>query len=262
MAVRLPIELSTASLGHRGTFNSAQTNVRNVVGCCRFGIDAGSAKMHFSLNRRGITLQKNLTILIGIVATATITTTACARDTSESAMRVLERTKTTSATYSMYLWNRVAKPGQPVLEEASVEFHKGDFHRVETPRDRIVANCREQTGFYLSVVSGEIIEGPKVAAVACGINTNFPFISVDLLPDVRTDFGTAQRVRVVDAENIRVYDVLQNGALVQTTYTENRPGGSLLIVTQAIRLDDVVPDEGMFTKASLATRFLPDKLEQ
>ena len=162
----------------------------------------------------------------------------------------------------MYLWNRVTKPAEPVLEEGSAEFHTGDLHRVETPRDRIVADCRAQTGAYLSIASGEIVEGPKVAAAACGINTNFPFKSVELLPDIRTKFGIAQRVQVIDNENIREYDVLQNGALVRTAYTENRPGGSLLIVTEAVLLEDTVPDNAMFTRAALTKSYLPSDLKR
>ena len=162
----------------------------------------------------------------------------------------------------MYLWNRVTKPGEPVFEEGSVEFHKGDLHRVETPRDRIVADCRTRTGFYLSVESGEIIEGPKVAAAACGINTNFAFKSIQLLRDVRTKFGMAQRVQVVDNENVRQYDVLQNGALVRTRYTENRRGGSLLIVTEALRLNNTVPDDAMFSMGTLTKSYLPSYIKR
>lgn len=200
--------------------------------------------------------------LLGVIAaTSFFVSTAYAQDSSVAASAVLERTKTTTATYSMYLWNRVTNPGKPIFEEASAEFHKGDLHRVETPRDRIVANCRARTGFYLSVESGEIIEGSKVAAAACGINTNFPFRSIELLSDIATRFGTAQRVRAVDAENVREYDVLKNGALVRTTYTENPPGGSLLIRTHAIRLDATVPDDAMFTRESLTKRYLPSDLK-
>ena len=198
------------------------------------------------------------TKVLSIVATGSLfVSAACAQDSSEAAKVVLERTKTTTSTYSMYLWNRVTKPGASVLEEGSAEFHEGDLHRVETPRSRSVADCRLRTGAYLSVASGEIVEGPNVAAAACGINTNFPFNSVELLPDVRTKFGVAQRVRVTDNENIREYDVLQNGALVRTTYTENRPGGSLLIVTEAVRLYYTVPDDAMFTRNALTKSYLP-----
>lgn len=202
-------------------------------------------------------------MLLSIVAIGIIFVSAAdAQSSSEAARAVVERTKTTSSTYTLYLWNRVTNPGEPVLEEGSAEFHKGDLHRFETPRDRIIADCRARTGAYLSVESGEIIEGPKVAAAACGINTNFPFKSVELLPDQQTKFGVAQRVRVIDNENIREYHVLKNGALVRTTYTENRPGGSLLVVTEAVRLEETVPDDVMFTRAALTKSYLPSDIKR
>ncbi len=88
---------------------------------------------------------KKCTMLLGIVAVGSIVVSAaCAQSSSEAARAVVERTKTTSSTYTLYLWNRVTIPGEPVLEEGSAEFHKGDLHRFETPRDRIIADCRAQ----------------------------------------------------------------------------------------------------------------------
>lgn len=201
--------------------------------------------------------------LSGFVAAAALSCcVAAARDTSEAAKAVLERTKTTTSTYSLYLWNRITRPGEPAFEEGSAEFHKGNLHRVETPRDRVVADCKAKLGFYLSSASVEIVEGPKVAAAACGIDTNSPFLSIELLPDVPTRFGTAQRVRVVDANTVREYDVLGNGALVRATYTENRPGGSQLIVSEAVRLENTVPDDAIFSRDSLAKSFLPKDLKR
>lgn len=211
-------------------------------------------------SKRGTEVLK---LLFGIVpATLTACTPATAGEDNAAALAVLERTKTASATYTIHIWNRVTNPNEPAFEEASAEFHKGELHRIETPRDRVVADCRAQTGAHLSVETGEITEGPRIAAFACGINTNFPMLSIELLPDVETKFGVAQRVRVTDKQNIREYSILENGALAKTTYTENRPDGQVLIVAEAILLDDRVPENMMFDKASLERRYLPANVQR
>lgn len=199
----------------------------------------------------------------GIVA---VTLAACspaiAVEDNSAALAVLERTKTANATYTIYIWNRVTNPNEPAFEEASAEFHKGDLHRIETPRDRVVADCRAQTGAHLSVETGEITEGPRIAAFACGINTNLPMLSIEILPDVETEFGVARRVRVIDEQNVREYSILENGALARTTYTEARPNGRVIIVAEAILLEDSVPEDMMFDKESLGRRYLPADVQR
>lgn len=187
---------------------------------------------------------------------------AIAGDDNAAALAVLERTKTTRATYTIHIWNRVTNPGKPAFEEASVEFHKGDLHRIETPRDRVVADCRAKTGAHLSVETGEITEGPEIAAFACGINTNFPILSIEILPNAETKFGVAQRVRVADKQNIREYSILENGALAKTTYTENRIAGQVLVVAEATLIENSVSEHVMFDKASLGRRYLPTSAER
>lgn len=209
---------------------------------------------------RGI---EGLKSFLGIVAaTLSACTSATAGDDNAAALAVLERTKTTRATYTIYIWNRVTNPNNPAFEEASAEFHKGDLHRIETPRDRVVADCRAQTGAHLSVETGEITEGPTIAASACGINTNLPILSIELLSDIETKFGAAQRVRVTDKQNVREYSILENGALARTTYTENRAAGQVLIVAEAVLLENSVPEDLMFDKASLGRRYLPTDVQR
>lgn len=206
---------------------------------------------------------KGLKSFLGILAATHLAcSSAIAGDDNAAALAVLERTKATRATYTIHIWNRVTNPDKPPFEEASVEFHKGDLHRIETPRDRVVADCRAKTGAHLSVETGEITEGPEIAAFACGINTNFPILSIELLPNVETKFGVAQRVRVADKHNVREYSILENGALAKTTYTENRIAGRVLIVAEATRIENSVPEDAMFDKASLGRRYLPTGAER
>ena len=86
---------------------------------------------------------------------------------------IIARSKLTREMYAVYFWNRIERPGQQPEEEWSAEFNSGDLHRVETPRDRIVADCAASTGTYLSLSTGKVITGPQVAGVACGIRAAF-----------------------------------------------------------------------------------------
>lgn len=54
---------------------------------------------------------------------------------------VIDRSKATQATYAVYNWNELPRDGQ-LVQEWSAEFHSGDKHRVETLRDRLIADCK------------------------------------------------------------------------------------------------------------------------
>lgn len=207
-------------------------------------------------------LQK-LAIVSGIGAAAVLIGSGSAQALNGSlrAKAILDTTKTTRSTYSIYIWNTVTNPEKIPFKEASAEYHSGDLHRVETPRDRIIANCREKTGAYLAVTSGKLIEGPSVAAAACGINTNFPILAMASLGEVKTKFGKAQRISVTDAQTVREYDVSPEGILLKSIYRENRVGGAILIVSEVVRLERQVPDQAMFVQTSLSRRYLPLNLK-
>jgi hypothetical protein len=90
---------------------------------------------------------------------------------------IIALTRETQSTYAAYFWNKITREGEEPIGEWSAEFHSGHMHRVETPRERIIADCKTMTGTYLSVETGERIRGTKVANAACGINTNQLIIS-------------------------------------------------------------------------------------
>ncbi len=179
-------------------------------------------------------------------------------DNSQEALAVLEKTKSTSVTYSAYYWNRITLPSKQPVEEWAAEFHSGSKHRVETPRDRVVADCRAKTGTAINIASGEVIEGPRVAAAACGINTNFAITQIERLGTFRSAFGNIQRVRVADSQNIRLYDVSDDGVLIATTYSENRPDGHILLSARAVNLETKLPAADMFDRSSLQRSFVPE----
>lgn len=173
---------------------------------------------------------------------------------------VVDRTKTTQATYAVYNWNEESRSGTPVLEWGA-EFHSGDKHRVETPRDRVIADCKAQTGAALSLTTGKTVEGPFVARAACGINTNKAFLAIAWQGQVKTPFGTADHVRLVDKDDIRTYDVTQAGVIVRSTYAQNSPEGRLGLSSEAVSVLSELPATDMFDKASLVRSYVPDRFK-
>ena len=187
---------------------------------------------------------------------------AAAQDGQSRVLEVLERTKTTRVTYALYMWNRVMPADQAPREEWSAEFHSGDLHRVETPLARAVADCAAGTGTAFFVDSGEYVEGPQVARSACGINTNIVFQSAEWVGEVRTRFGVADRVRIVDEQNVRHYDVSRDGILLGSTYAENAPGERLQLSTVATAVLRTLPEPDMFDRDSLARSFVAEVYRQ
>ncbi len=191
-----------------------------------------------------------------------IVATESPKDTSVTALQVLQKTKTPTTEYALYIWNRVTLPKQPPVEEWSAEFHSGDLHRVETPRDRVVANCRLLTGASLNLVTGAVSEGAQVANAACGINTNGSNVTFEWLGPVHSMFGRAERIRLTDPSYIRVYDVSDAGVLLRTTYSENREGGSFLLTASAVGVEKVLPSMDMFDRSSLVKSYVPDRYKR
>lgn len=182
-----------------------------------------------------------------------------ASDGADRALEVLHRTKTFEGTYSLYIWNRITLAGKEPVEEWSAEFHSGNLHRVETPRDRWIADCRAGTGIAFTIASGVVFEGPEVAAAACGINTNFKFIDMNWLGRVQTELGPAERIRVIDRNDIRQYDVSDDGVLLAATYAENRPGERVLITAKGFKRSSGLPNVDMFDRDSLNVSFVSEE---
>ena len=171
---------------------------------------------------------------------------------------VVDRTKTTQTTYTVYTWNELSRDGTQVQEWAA-EFHSGDKHRVETPRDRLIADCRAQTGSGLTPATGETLEGLAVARAACGINTNKAFLAIEWQGEVKTPFGMADRVRLVDKDDIRTYDVSPSGVIVRATYARNSPDAPVELMSEAVSILSELPSPDMFDKASLTKSYVPDR---
>ena len=175
----------------------------------------------------------------------------------QRAQEVIERSRKTTATYSLYMWNKVDRPNEGPGEEWSAEFHKGTLHRVETKDVRVVADCAAVMGTYIDVNTGETSTNAQAARVACGISAATPIRSAEWIARVKSRFGPVDRIRVTDDKNIRTYDVTDDGALV---------GGMIADLDGTVRLEGIaagllstLPEEDMFSKESLQRSVVPDQ---
>jgi hypothetical protein len=178
----------------------------------------------------------------------------------ERANQAIARSRTTTATYALYAWNRVSPPDENPREEWSAEFHKGNLHRVETPRTRLVADCAAVMGTYFEVDTGETGTNAQVARVACGISSARPIQSTEWLARVKSRFGSVDRIRVTDDKVIRTYEVADNGALVAGRIADL--DGTLRVDNFALDLLATVPDGDIFSKESLQRSVVPEQYKQ
>ena len=179
------------------------------------------------------------------------------KNDADRALSILARTKTTRATYSLYSWNRITPPDRPSTEEWSAEFNDGPLHRVETPRDRLVANCVEKSGTAYHVATTQTFSGPGVAGAACGIDTNTPIISIRYIGHVVDRAGRAERVEVTDAQRIRTYDVTRDGILIRTIYALNTPEKPVVLDVETAALVRALPRQSIFDADSLSESVVP-----
>ena len=179
---------------------------------------------------------------------------------TDKVKEVVDRSKTTRTTYALYNWNELSRDGKSV-QEWGAEFHAGDRHRVETPRDRLIADCKAMTGTAYSLETGETFENPAVALAACGINTNKAFTAAEWEGQVKTPFGMADRVRLTDKDNIRTYDISPSGVILRSTYATHDAKAPLELSSEAVGVLDELPAPDMFDKASLSRSYVPDRFK-
>ena len=185
-----------------------------------------------------------------------------AADDHERLIKVIKRSKETTSTYALYVWNTIKQPGKPTTEEWSAEFHSGFLHRVETPRDRVIANCLAMTGTWMSVTTGEKFSGASVAQSACGIDSNNQIVDAAYLGRFAGDYSMVDRIRLVDQSNIRTYDVSDEGIIMRTSYSAKGGETDRGLSSFARQVDHSLPSEDIFSEASLTASAVPDAYQK
>lgn len=184
---------------------------------------------------------------------------ACQAQLPPKVAAVIDRTKTTRASYAVYVWYRITRTGQPPVQEWSAEFNSGRLHRVETPHDRVIADCDAMTGSRLMLVTGKVTTGPEIAATACGIDSNYPVDSAEWLGASDSGLGPADVIRITGGPYIRTYTVNSDGVIVRSSFQSNTPEHPYVLQTVSTELSPTLPDADMFTGDSLSRSFVPDR---
>ncbi|PLR26583.1 hypothetical protein SGCZBJ_09600 [Caulobacter zeae] len=200
-----------------------------------------------------------LALAAGMILTAAACTPPAKPVTDPKVDAVLERSRTTRATYAAYAWVNVERPNEDPTVEWSAEFHSGDKHRVETPADRIVADCAAGTGKIFNIASGEVREGPEYARSACGVNSNNELLEKAHVGARQTPTGPVDRIRVADAELVRIYDIDQNGVILGTTFKLKSENNKTVLSVLKTVVEGDLPAPDIFDEASLQRSVVPDR---
>jgi hypothetical protein len=194
----------------------------------------------------------------GLIALACGSAASAAYD--ERAQQIISKTRTTTATYSLYSWGRITRPDENPTEEWAAEFNRWPMHRVETPRVRLVADCAAVMGTYFEVETGKSGTNAQVARAACGISGMKPIRSAEWTGRGKSRFGHVDRLRVTDDDNIRTYDIADNGAIVAGTIADL--DGTMRLDSFALNLLSTLPSEDIFSMESLQRSVVPEQYKQ
>lgn len=174
--------------------------------------------------------------------------------------QLIERTQTTRAPYALVSTNEIRRD-DATIHEFSAEFNRGDLHRVETPRDRIVTNCRTGWNAHLNVASGKITHDDSVSGMACGVYTSDGVVSAEITGTRSSQFGRLQQLKIKTVSGLtRIYGIAANGAIVAEEIVD--PAGEPRLIMTAISLSNRVPSTDLFSEASLAESAVPDEMRK
>jgi hypothetical protein len=186
---------------------------------------------------------------------------ACAISAEEidpEALRVLEMSRKTQASFSVISEVTVAFEGMQKQTFTGGEFHSGHYHRIEDPNYRAIADCKSQTGYRLDVATKKLVEGKEAAIGVCGIGHREGLTSLRLLDAVDYKFGKAYRVEAVDNQFRRTYDVMPNGAIVRNVWQTNATTASTVYKSEVIQYCEKDLPKLFFSEALITEKLLLD----
>ena len=117
------------------------------------------------------------------------------------------------------------------------------------------------TGTYLSLTTGDFISGPDVAKSACGINTAKEILSAVSIEKLKGRFGYANHIKITDNDNVRTYDISDDGIIVRCVYALNDEAKTIVLKLELRQLDHAVLDPNIFSAASLSTSAVPESFK-
>lgn len=182
-----------------------------------------------------------------------------AQASDEDGWPVIQRTKTTTATYTAYEWNVLRDNEGNVADSWAAEFHSGDWHRLEFARVRIVANCRTHEGFVFRTDTGSVQGNGTIWLTACGIDTSVQIIATDRLPSIPSKNGPLDVIRIKTPQWVRYYAVDRKGVIVRSSRNAANGSASPCGQNRAVAILSGLPAKDMFSRASLTRSFVPER---
>jgi hypothetical protein len=169
---------------------------------------------------------------------------------------VVARTKAPGTDYSLFVWTEINPDQSDIVDGWTAEFHSGSRHRVETPWDRVVADCAAMTGRHLHLPTGKVRTGREVANSACGIDTN-AVADVKYVGKMESGYGELDIVSLTSAAD-RTYWVDRDGILVRTEFTRAGQPEKWVLRNWAVHIDRTTPPAAMFADDSLSRSYVPE----
>lgn len=177
------------------------------------------------------------------------------------AQEVIQRTKSSKATYTIY-WRNYGLDGGAKTDFAwGATFRQGPLLRYESRDKRVVADCAAGTAtrYYDSIGRNEYSSGPKIAKSYCGIDSEFRILSSRHLGQTDSKYGLLDKIRVADRDAVHVYLVTSGGEIVGIS--SNYQGSKYTIIAEPMSLERSLPTGDLFTRKSLTSSAVPKAIQ-
>jgi hypothetical protein len=182
---------------------------------------------------------------------------SCSGNIDPVANTVVERTRQTQSTYAVYLWGSALDKDGNTEEHWSAEFHSGDWHRMDSPKIRVIANCRTHVGYFHDVATGQTTDAPNAYRGSCGIYDAPDVSEIIKLDSISSDNRQLDQIKITDAKFIRQYAIDSDGVIVGSDWTAKDGSAAPCVKTRAIAVIPILPEKDIFSEVSLARSVVP-----
>lgn len=195
-------------------------------------------------------------IVAGTASLLLLTLVAAANDGADA---VVGRTRTTSATYATYSRVFALTDDGDADNGWAAEFHSGDWHRNESAKFRVIANCRTHVGYAFDVESQQLQKAPDIYKGACGIVDAPDVIATDRLAPVTGKYGRLDVVRITDTRFTRFYAIDAHGVIVRSIWSAKNGSPAPCFQIEPNAIMNVLPAGNIFSVASLKDSVVPTR---
>jgi len=181
-------------------------------------------------------------------------------DADQRAWALLQRTKTTTATYASYGWLYQLDDEGNRTDTWALELHRGDWYRGEGIKIRTLVNCRTHAGWLYDIASDTLSRNDEIWIGACGIFSGGQITAVDLLAPVNDRrFGRLEVLRVTDQRNLRYYAIDRRGVIIRSAWAAANGSPAPCIQQEPIAILQKLPGDPLFVPEDLKRSLVPER---